>query len=147
MDLLVNGEKRTIEAPSDTPLLWVIREDLGLTGTKYGCGIGACGACSVMIDGALARACTVPVGSVEGEVRTIENVAGTDGQKIVAQWEDMDVPQCGYCQPGMVMAATALLQHTPNPTDQEIEVAMTNICRCGTYPRILAAIKKAAADV
>ncbi|HEX4711839.1 (2Fe-2S)-binding protein [Phenylobacterium sp.] len=143
--LLVNGQSYDVDVEPDTPLLWAIRENVGLTGTKYGCGIAQCGACTVMIDGVATRSCQVPVNSVGAKkVVTIEGLAA-DGKlnKIQAAWVEIDVPQCGYCQSGMVMAATALLAAKPNPTDADIDAAMTNICRCATYTRIRAAIKQA----
>ncbi|OYW22393.1 MULTISPECIES: (2Fe-2S)-binding protein [unclassified Sphingomonas] len=139
----VNGKPVTITAEGDTPLLWVIREELGMTGTKFGCGIAACGACSVHIDGEVARSCSVPVSDVAGKaITTIEGLGGADGtlHKLQAAWIEHQVPQCGYCQSGQLMAAAALLADSPNPSDEQIDAAMTNICRCGTYPRIRAAI-------
>jgi len=144
--LNVNGKALNHNADPRTPLLWVLREQLGLTGTKYGCGIAQCGACTVHIDGVATRSCQVPVNSVGAKkVVTIEGLA-EDGKlnKIQAAWVEIDVPQCGYCQSGMVMAATALLAAKPQPTDAEIDAAMTNICRCGTYQRIRAAVRMAA---
>ena len=144
--LNVNGAVRQFEAEPDTPLLWVLREQLGLTGTKYGCGIAQCGSCTVHIDGAPVRACHVPVNTVgTKKVLTIEALAENGVlNKIQAAWVALDVPQCGYCQSGMVMAATALLAAKPNPTDADIDEAMTNICRCGTYQQVRAAIHAAA---
>ena len=142
----VNGKALEYTADPDTPLLWVLREQLALTGTKYGCGIAQCGSCTVMIDGAPTRSCQVPVNAVgTKKVVTIEGLA-TDGKlnKIQAAWVSGDVPQCGYCQSGMIMAATALLAAKPNPTDADIDEAMTNICRCGTYQQVRAAIHAAA---
>jgi isoquinoline 1-oxidoreductase subunit alpha len=139
----VNGAVRDFEAEGDTPLLWVIREQLGLTGTKYGCGIAACGACTVHIDGVPTRSCVRPVSTVGAneKIVTIEGLS-TDGSTLVQKvWAALDVPQCGFCQSGMIMAATALLKNKPNPTDADIDDAMTNICRCGTYNRVRAAIK------
>jgi isoquinoline 1-oxidoreductase subunit alpha len=139
----VNGAVRDFEAEGDTPLLWVIREQLGLTGTKYGCGIAACGACTVHIDGVPTRSCVRPVSTVGAneKIITIEGLS-TDGSTLVQKvWAALDVPQCGFCQSGMIMAATALLKNKPNPTDADIDDAMTNICRCGTYNRVRAAIK------
>ncbi len=144
--LQVNGQTRQVDVDPETPLLWVIREWLGMTGTKFGCGIAQCGACSVHIDGEVMRACSVPVGSVgTGKITTIEGLS-PDGlsHKVQQAWLALDVPQCGYCQSGQIMAAAALLAHTPKPTDAEIDEAMTNICRCGTYNRIRAAIHSAA---
>ncbi len=139
----VNGKPVTITAEADTPLLWVIREELGMTGTKFGCGIAACGACSVHINGEVMRSCSVPVSDVAGKaITTIEGLGGADGtlHKLQAAWIDHQVPQCGYCQSGQLMAAAALLAASPSPSDAQIDEAMTNICRCGTYPRIRAAI-------
>ena len=139
----VNGKPVSFVGEPDTPLLWAIREELGMTGTKFGCGIAACGACSVHIDGKVARSCSVPVGEVAGKsITTIEGLAQPDGtlHALQAAWITHQVPQCGYCQSGQLMAASALLVATPKPTDAQIDEAMTNICRCGTYPRIRAAI-------
>ena len=144
--LNVNGKSLQANADPRTPLLWVLRETLGLTGTKYGCGIAQCGACTVHIDGVATRSCQVPVNSVGAKkIVTIEGLA-EDGKlnKIQAAWVEIDVPQCGYCQSGMVMAATALLAAKPQPTDAEIDAAMTNICRCGTYVQVREAILAAA---
>jgi isoquinoline 1-oxidoreductase alpha subunit len=145
--LNVNGKVREFEAEPDTPLLWVLREQLGLTGTKYGCGIAQCGACTVHIDGAAARSCVRPVSSIgpAEKVVTIEGLApaGTP-HALQKAWLALDVPQCGYCQSGMLMAAAALLSAKPRPTDADIDQAMSNICRCGTYNRVRAAIKLAA---
>jgi isoquinoline 1-oxidoreductase alpha subunit len=141
--LNVNGQVRQHDAEPDTPLLWVLREQLGLTGTKYGCGIAQCGACTVHLDGVPTRTCVRPVSTVgpEEKIVTIEGLS-PDGQHPVQKaWAALDVPQCGYCQSGMIMAATALLKAKPNPSDADIDDAMTNICRCGTYNRIRAAIK------
>jgi isoquinoline 1-oxidoreductase subunit alpha len=141
--LNVNGTVREFDAEAETPLLWVLREQLGLTGTKYGCGIAACGACTVHIDGVPTRSCVRPVSSVAAteKIVTIEGLS-PDGSHLVQKvWAALDVPQCGFCQSGMIMAATALLKNKPNPTDADIDEAMTNICRCGTYNRIRAAIK------
>ena len=144
--LNVNGKAVEYTADPNTPLLWVLREQLGLTGTKYGCGIAQCGSCTVHIDGAPVRSCTVPVNTVgDKKVLTIEAVAANGVlNKIQKAWVELDVPQCGYCQSGMVMAATALLPAKPNPTDADIDAAMTNICRCGTYQQVRAAIHAAA---
>jgi isoquinoline 1-oxidoreductase subunit alpha len=141
--LLVNGNEASVEADPAKPLLWVLREDLGLTGTKYGCGVAACGACTVHLDGAPARSCVLPIERAAGRaVTTIEGL-GVEGTPHPVQqaWVDIQVPQCGYCQSGMIMAATALLAEKPRPTDAEIDAAMTNLCRCGTYPRVRAAIR------
>ena len=150
----VNGKPVRVEAEADTPLLWVLREDLALTGTKFGCGIAACGACSVHVDGQLTRSCSVPVSEIAGKaVTTIEGLKAEDGTLHAVQqaWIAAQVPQCGYCQSGQIMAAVALIEHTGTPSDAQIDEAMTNICRCGTYPRIreaiLAATGQAAATV
>jgi isoquinoline 1-oxidoreductase subunit alpha len=144
--LNVNGSVREIDAEPDTPLLWVLREKLGLTGTKYGCGIAQCGACTVHIDGAATRSCALPLSAVGAgaKIVTIEGLSRNGSHPIQKAWVALDVPQCGFCQSGMIMAAAALLKETPRPTDAEIEGAMTNICRCGTYNRVRAAIKAAA---
>ena len=142
----VNGKDVSFAGEPDTPLLWALREELGLTGTKFGCGIAACGACSVHVDGELVRSCSLPVGEVAGKsVTTIEGL-GSDGTLSPLQqaWIDHQVPQCGYCQSGQIMTATALLKSNPQPTDAQIDEAMTNICRCGTYTRIRAAIHSVA---
>ncbi len=144
--LNLNGRETEIAVEEDTPLLWALRDELGMTGTKYGCGIGACGACTVHIDGQPARACLTPVKAVAGKsITTIEGLA-ENGLSVVQQaWVDENVPQCGYCQAGQIMSATALLTSNPDPTDADIETAMAgNICRCGTYPRIRKAIRVAA---
>src|SRR5215467_10653177 len=144
--LMVNGKTVDADVEPDTPLLWVIRENLGLTGTKYGCGIAQCGACTVHIDGAAVRSCGVLVQEAAGkEITTIEGLAA-DGKLTSVQraWIDHDVPQCGYCQSGMIMAVTALLKGKPNPTDAEIDAEVTNICRCGTFQEVRAAIHAAA---
>lgn len=146
IEIKVNGRTRTIDVEEDTPLLWVIRDELGLTGTKFGCGVAQCGSCTVLVDGAAIRTCTTPVGDVKGAaITTIEGLA-PDGTLTAVQqaWLDEQVPQCGYCQSGMLMAATALLEETPNPSDDDINDSITNICRCGTYPRIRKAIHRAA---
>ncbi len=144
--LNVNGKAVDYTADPNTPLLWVLREQLGLTGTKYGCGIAQCGSCTVHIDGAPVRSCSVPVNSVgDKKILTVEALAANGVlNKIQKAWVELDVPQCGYCQSGMVMAATALLAAKPNPTDADIDEAMTNICRCGTYQQVRAAIHAAA---
>jgi isoquinoline 1-oxidoreductase subunit alpha len=146
----VNGKSVQVDAEADMPLLWALREDLQLTGTKFGCGIGACGACAVHIDGELVRACSFPVSGVVGKsVTTIEGLAQSDGKLHALQqaWITHQVPQCGYCQSGQIMAAAALLKNTPKPTDADIDAAMTNICRCATYPRIRAAIHAVATAI
>ncbi len=144
--LNVNGKVRQYEAEEDTPLLWVIREQLGLTGTKYGCGIAQCGACTVHINGVPTRSCVRPASTVEpkDKVVTIEGLSPNGSHPVQKAWVALDVPQCGFCQCGMVMAAAALLKTTPRPTDEQIEQSITNICRCGTYNRVRAAIKSVA---
>jgi isoquinoline 1-oxidoreductase alpha subunit len=147
INLLINGGSHELDVPSDMPLIWVLRDVVGLTGTKFGCGIAQCGACTVHLDGRPVRSCILPVGSVgTRQVTTIEAVGETDaGKKIQQAWIALDVPQCGYCQSGQVMSAAALLARVPKPEDTDIDSAMSgNICRCGTYPRIRAAIKQAA---
>lgn len=144
--LSINGVARDLEIEEDMPLLWVLREELGLSGTKFGCGAGLCGACTVHVDGAAIRSCITPVGTVAGaRVSTIEGMeADPVGRRVQAAWTEIDVPQCGYCQAGQIMAATALLRSTPEPTDADIDGAMAgNACRCATYSRIRAAIKRA----
>jgi isoquinoline 1-oxidoreductase alpha subunit len=144
--LNVNGKAYDIDVAPDTPLLWAILENIGLTGTKYGCGIAQCGACTVHIDGIATRSCSVPASAAEGKrITTIEALA-ENGRltKVQQAWVNNDVPQCGYCQSGMIMAVTALLQEKPKPTDAEIDDAITNICRCGTYAQVRAAIHEAA---
>ena len=145
--LSINGEKKSVEAPDDMPLLWVLRDILGMTGTKFGCGIAQCGACTVHLDGKPVRSCLLPVSAVGGRaVTTIEGVGATPaGEKVQKAWLDLEVIQCGYCQSGQIMSAAALLAATPQPDDADIDAAMSgNICRCGTYVRIRAAIKQAA---
>ncbi|MCA3262621.1 MAG: (2Fe-2S)-binding protein [Telmatospirillum sp.] len=144
--LNVNGRETRIDVDPQTPLLWVLRDHVGLTGTKYGCGIAQCGACTVHIDGQPVRSCGLPVGDVgSAKIVTIEGLAPAGIlTKVQKAWLDLDVPQCGYCQSGMLMAASALLAATPNPTDADIDAAMTNICRCGTYQQVRAAIHAAA---
>lgn len=144
--LNVNGTPRDYQAEADTPLLWVLREQLGLTGTKYGCGIAQCGTCTVHIDGVPTRSCVRPVSSVSATAKivTIEGLSPTASHPLQKAWAALDVPQCGFCQTGMIMAAAALLKAKPRPTDADIDAAMTNICRCGTYNRVRAAILLAA---
>lgn len=144
IELKVNGKAHQLDADPDMPLLWAIRDLVGLTGTKYGCGVAACGACTVHVDGMPVRACVTPLESVAGmAVTTIEGLGGD--HPVQKAWEEMQVPQCGYCQSGQIMSAVALLAETPKPTDADIDGAMDgNLCRCGTYPRIRAAIKRAA---
>lgn len=146
MKLTVNGIVHDVEAEPDTPLLWIIRDNLGLTGTKFGCGLAQCGACSVMVDGMLVRSCVTPVEGVAGtNIRTIESIENDElGRRVVAAWVKHQVAQCGYCQSGQVMAATALLQRIPNPSPADISAAMTNLCRCGTYNAINAAVAELA---
>jgi isoquinoline 1-oxidoreductase alpha subunit len=143
--LTINGRAMTIDADPETPLLWVIREDAGLTGTKFGCGIAACGACTVHVDGAPVRSCSVPLAQVDGKsVTTIEGLSADRSHPLQTAWIAAQVPQCGYCQSGMIMAAAALLKAKPRPTDADIDAAITNLCRCGTYVRVRAAIHAAA---
>jgi len=144
--LSINGKVHDVDVEPDTPLLWVIREQVGLTGTKYGCGIAQCGACTVHVEGEPMRSCVVPVSQAAGKnITTIEGLAaGGKLNRIQQAWLEHDVPQCGYCQSGMIMAATALLAKTPKPTDAQIDEAMTNICRCGTYQQVREAIHAAA---
>lgn len=145
--LLINGQRREFEAPKDMPLLWVLRDILGLTGTKFGCGIAQCGVCTVHVDGKPVRSCVLPVSAAEGRsVTTIEGVGATpEGAKVQKAWLDLEVVQCGYCQPGQIMSAAALLKRMPAPDDKAIDAAMAgNVCRCGTYQRVRAAIKRAA---
>jgi isoquinoline 1-oxidoreductase alpha subunit len=141
-DLNVNGKKYKVDVDPETPLLWVIRDHVGLTGTKYGCGVGQCGACTVLFDGQAIRSCAIPVSAAEGKkIETIESLE-KNGQlsKVQKAWVDNQVPQCGYCQSGMVMATTALLRNTPKPTDAQIDAAVSNICRCGTFQQVRDAI-------
>ena len=139
--LTINGRAMTIDADPETPLLWVIREEAGLTGTKFGCGIAACGACTVHVDGAPVRSCSVPLAQVAGKsVTTIEGLSADRSHPLQTAWIAAQVPQCGYCQSGMIMAAAALLKAKPRPTDADIDAAITNLCRCGTYVRVRAAI-------
>jgi isoquinoline 1-oxidoreductase subunit alpha len=144
--LNVNGQVRDVDVEADTPLLWVLREQLNMTGTKYGCGVAACGACSVHINGEIRRACATPLSSVaEGDkIVTIEGLSKNRSHAVQKAWAELDVPQCGYCQSGQIMAAVTLLAKKPKPTDADIDEAMTNICRCGTYQRIRAAVHLAA---
>jgi isoquinoline 1-oxidoreductase subunit alpha len=144
--LNVNGKTHDVQVESDTPLLWVIREQLGLTGTKYGCGVAQCGACSVHVNGEVQRSCSIPVSAIKSGDRivTIEGLSPDSSHPVQRAWAEIDVPQCGYCQSGQIMAAAALLRKTPKPTDKDIDASMTNICRCGTYQRIRAAVHMAA---
>jgi isoquinoline 1-oxidoreductase alpha subunit len=144
--LNINGKVRDVQVESDTPLLWVLREQVGLTGTKYGCGIAQCGACSVHINGEVMRSCSIRLGDIKesDKIVTIEGLSPTSSHPVQVAWAAVDVPQCGYCQSGQIMATVALLKAIPNPTDADIDDNMTNICRCGTYPRLRAAIHRAA---
>ncbi len=145
ISVVVNGIARTVDVEPDTPLLWVLRDTLKLTGTKYGCGIAQCGACTVLFDGQAVRSCSYPISSVAGKsITTIEGLSADGTHPVQLAWIEFDVPQCGYCQSGQIMAAVALLRDKPKPTDADINNTMTNICRCGTYPRIRAAIHRAA---
>ena len=147
MDLSINGQSVPVSASGDTPLLWVLRDHLGLTGTKFGCGMALCGACTVLVNGEAVRSCVTPVSSLAGKkITTIEGVGATQtGKALQEAWVALNVPQCGYCQAGQIMSAAALLATKPRPTDTDIDAAMAgNICRCGTYPRIRVAIKRAA---
>ena len=145
--LVVNGTERRFDGDPEMPLLWFLRDELGLTGTKFGCGQALCGACTVHVEGAAVRACQTPISAIEGQkVTTIEGLSPDGEHPVQVAWRDLNVSQCGYCQTGQIMQAAAFLKDTPNPTDDDIDTAMTgNLCRCGTYPRIRAAIKQAAA--
>jgi aerobic-type carbon monoxide dehydrogenase small subunit (CoxS/CutS family) len=148
ISIVVNGEQRTIDVAPDTPLLWVLRDELNLTGTKFGCGVAQCGCCTVHLDGVATRTCVLPVSQAVGkQIHTVESLSSDNSHRIQQAWIAEQVPQCGYCQSGQIMAATALLNKTPHPTDAQIDQAMTNICRCGTYGRIRVAIHRAAAEV
>ena len=142
MELIINGIQHHVDVEPDTPLLWALRDDLAMTGTKYGCGLAQCGACTVLVDGQAVRSCVTPVEKVAGaSITTIEAIEQDDlGKRVVAAWVKHQVPQCGYCQSGQVMAATSLLRQIPHPTDADIDAAMVNLCRCGTYNAIRAAI-------
>ena len=149
INLDINGKTVSVDIPADTPLLWTLRDELGLTGTKFGCGMALCGACTVHLNGTPTRACVTPISAAVGKkVTTIEAIGATAvGRRVEAAWRSLGVPQCGYCQSGQIMQAAGLLAKTPRPTDQDIDQAMAgNICRCGTYPRIRAAIKAAAQE-
>lgn len=148
MELFINNQTVQVDADADTPLLWVIRDDLAMTGTKYGCGLSQCGACSVMVDGQLVRSCVTPIDKLAGkQITTIEAIESDEvGKRVVASWIKHQVPQCGYCQSGQVIAATALLKQVAHPSDEEIAAAMVNLCRCGTYNAIKAAIHEVAAQ-
>ena len=139
--LIVNGEEKTIDVEPDMPLLWVLRDELGLTGTKFGCGIGACGACTVRMNGSAVRSCVLPIKAAVGaKVTTIEGLGKNGLHPVQQAWIDHQVPQCGYCQSGMIMAVSALLEQNPNPSDEELNAVVTNICRCGTYQRVREAV-------
>jgi isoquinoline 1-oxidoreductase subunit alpha len=145
MKLTVNGKTHDLDVEGDTPLLWVIRDDVGLTGTKFGCGIGACGACTVLLEGEPTRSCVLPMSAVAGKsITTIEGLSADKSHPVQKAWIAESVPQCGYCQSGMILTAAALLKRQANPTDSEIDAVMTNICRCGTYDRVRKAIHRAA---
>ncbi|MDO5622986.1 MAG: (2Fe-2S)-binding protein [Paracoccus sp. (in: a-proteobacteria)] len=146
MELTINGTSHQVEAEDDTPLLWVLRDTLGMTGTKYGCGVAQCGACTVLVDGVATRSCVTTIDMLAGaQITTIEAIeTDPEGARVVAAWVNHQVPQCGYCQSGQVMAATALLKETATPTQDDIDAAMTNFCRCGTYNAINAAVRQAA---
>ncbi|SDI15280.1 (2Fe-2S)-binding protein [Lutimaribacter saemankumensis] len=147
--LTINGKSHDVDLPEDVPLLWVLRDEIGLTGTKFGCGVAACGACTVHIDGQAVRSCQVSLGDVWGDVTTIEGLGTPDAMSVLQQaWVEHQVAQCGYCQSGQIMQAASLLEQNPNPSDTDIDDAMQgNLCRCGTYPRIRAAIRSAAAKM
>jgi isoquinoline 1-oxidoreductase subunit alpha len=147
--LNVNGKTFDVKVEDDTPLLWVLREQVGLTGTKYGCGVAQCGACSVHINGEVQRSCSIPISAVKAtdKIVTIEGLSATASHPVQKAWLALEVAQCGYCQSGQIMAAAALLKKKPNPTDKDIDDAMSNICRCGTYQRIRAGIKQAAVEL
>ncbi len=143
--LTVNGKTRQVDADPDTPLLWVVRDELELTGTKFGCGVAQCGACTVHVDGTATRSCSFPVSAAVGKkITTIEGLAKDASHPVQQAWLEIDVPQCGYCQSGQIMAAAAFLAKNPKPSDEDIDKGMTNICRCGTYPRIKKAVHRAA---
>ena len=143
--LNINGDSVSVEVEDDTPLLWVIREHLTLTGTKYGCGIAQCGTCTIHLDGTAIRSCVYPVGALSGEeeITTIEGLSEDASHPVQAAWAELDIPQCGYCQPGMIMAVAGMLNNNPNPTDEDIDAEITNICRCGTLARVRKGIKLA----
>jgi isoquinoline 1-oxidoreductase subunit alpha len=146
ISLTVNGKAYSFDLEPETPLLWVLRDDIGLTGTKFGCGVAECGACTVELNGRAMRSCSVPVGAIDGAtVVTIEGLSPDSSHPVQKAWLEEDVPQCGYCQSGQIMAVTAFLKTNPNPTDAEIDAAITNICRCGTYERLRRGIHRAAA--
>jgi aerobic-type carbon monoxide dehydrogenase small subunit (CoxS/CutS family) len=148
IDFTVNGKRQSVDVAADTPLLWVLRDDLALTGTKFGCGIAQCGACTVHVDGEATRSCILPISEVAGKrVTTVEGLSRNRSHPVQQAWIAEDVPQCGYCQSGQIMAAAALLAQNKRPSDADIDAAMTNICRCGTYQRIRKAIHRAAGEV
>ncbi len=145
LELLVNGEKVSVDVDPSTPLLWVLRDHLDMTGTKYGCGIAQCGACTIHLDGVATRCCVLPVSAAQGKaITTIEGLSAEGDHPVQQAWIELDTPQCGYCQPGMIMAAAALLNETPQPTDDDINQRITNLCRCGTFVRVRAGIHRAA---
>jgi isoquinoline 1-oxidoreductase alpha subunit len=147
IELTINGRKQAFDVDDDTPLLWVLRDAAGLTGTKFGCGIGLCGACTVLLEGDVTRSCAIPVSAVAGKsVTTIEGLSTDSSHPVQQAWMAEEVPQCGYCQSGMILAAVALLKRIPDPSDQDIDDAMTNLCRCGTYARVRRAIHRVARD-
>jgi isoquinoline 1-oxidoreductase subunit alpha len=143
--LIVNGTLYSVDVEPDTPLLWVLRDSVGLTGTKYGCGVGECGACTVLMKGTAVRSCITPIAAVRTPITTIEGLSSDGSHPVQLAWKEFDVPQCGYCQSGQILAAVALLNRKPNPTDDDIDAGMNNACRCGTYHRIRKAIHRAAA--
>lgn len=143
--LKINGNEKQLDIDGETPLLWALRDHLQMTGTKFGCGIAQCGACTIKMNGNAVRSCVIPIQAVDGaDIQTIEGLSPDNSHPLQKAWLELNVPQCGYCQSGMLMAASALLEKNPNPTDQDIDNAMSNICRCGTYPRVRSAIHKAA---
>ncbi|MBV8638513.1 MAG: (2Fe-2S)-binding protein [Candidatus Eremiobacteraeota bacterium] len=147
ISITVNGIKRDVEVPGEMPLLWVVRDELNLTGSKFGCGVGECGCCTMHIDGVATRTCVLPVSAAAGkQIETIESLSSDNSHRVQKAWLAEQVPQCGYCQSGQIMVASALLKKNPNPSDSDIDQAMTNICRCGTYDRIRTAIHRAAQE-
>ena len=144
----LNGQPQAVDVDPETPLLWVLRDHLNMTGTKFGCGAGLCGACTVHFNGAAVRSCSIPAAAVaDAEIKTIEGLSDSNDHILQKLWVELNVPQCGYCQSGMLMTAADLLKRVPNPSDEDIDRQMTNICRCGTYPRIREAIKRAAQEL
>ncbi len=144
ISLNVNGKTMTVDVEPDTPLLWVVRENLGLTGTKFGCGIAQCGACTMLINGQATRTCVFPVSAAEGlDITTIEGLSEANDHPVQQAWQELEVPQCGYCQSGQILSTVSLLSQNPNPSDEDINIQMMNICRCGTYPRIRKAVHRA----